>query len=138
MFHLLNFFNALISVDTLSTAVCIDLANCEQKCCASHSACKEVYHIIIFMCTTFWFTFCKILLMVHNVLFEVRDNKMNRLAGKSHPNLYELVANLSRRQHKRLLRQQKYLHQQSQTKLKINFDLKNWVDETVVDEMKRW
>ena len=68
------------------TAVCVDLAKlehakpkpqnqlllfakCEPKSCAHEcnyvlwlpiQPVKEVYHIIIFMCTAFWFTFCKV------------------------------------------------------------------------------
>ena len=48
------------------TAVCIDLAKYKPKSCDmnismwlfSHLACKEVYHIIIFICTACLFIFC--------------------------------------------------------------------------------
>ena len=48
------------------TAVCVDLAKYKPKSCDmnismwlfSHLACKEVYHIIIFICTASLFIFC--------------------------------------------------------------------------------
>ena len=52
------------------TAVCIDVAKCEPKSCAHeynyvvnffYRLNRKQNHIIIFMCTAFWFTVCKVI-----------------------------------------------------------------------------
>ena len=70
------------------TAVCVDLAKYKPKSCDmniimwlfSHLACKEVYHIIIFVCTACLFIFGN-----GNKLGEVYHSLLPRLS--SHPEL---------------------------------------------------